>query len=339
MRCADRHTRSGQVWCPRLAAAGALLATSGCAGVQSALAPAGREAERIASLTWWMTAGALVVWIGVIALAWWCARVQGRAFRIRLDRWLIVVGGVVVPIVVLTILLIYGLAWLPPLVARAPAGSLQVVVTGEQWWWRVRYLRGDGDAIDTANEIRVPVGEPVQFLLDSDNVIHSFWIPSLAGKMDMIPGRITHLAMRPMRTGTFRGACAEYCGLSHAQMAFDVAVVDRSAFEAWLRHQASPAQAPAGPLADPGRALFFASGCGACHTIRGTSAAGLVGPDLTHVGSRRSLAAGALRNDRWAFERWLTAPEHVKPGAHMPRFGMLPAEDIRALAAYLESLE
>ena len=190
-----------------------------------------------------------------------------------------------------------------------------------------------------ANHIRLPVGEPVQFVLESDNVIHSFWIPSLAGKMDMIPGRVTHLAVLPTATGVFRGACAEYCGLSHAHMAFDVEVVDRSAFDEWLRLQASPASTPVEPLAGRGRDLFFANGCSACHTVRGSPAAGLIGPDLTHIGSRPSLAAGVLRNEPSAFERWLVAPEQVKPGAHMPRFAMLPAEDIRALAAYLESLQ
>jgi cytochrome c oxidase subunit 2 len=193
---------------------------SGCSGVQSSLAPAGRDAERIATLFWWMTGGALVVWALVVALALYLERRGGNPVNRRRNSTLVIGGGVVVPTVVLTVLLAYGLAMLPSTVARAPEGSLEIQVVGEQWWWRVRYRTPDGRTITAANEIRLPVGEPVQFRLESDNVIHSFWIPSLAGKMDMIPGRITYLTVRPTSIGVFRGACAEYCGTSHALMAF-----------------------------------------------------------------------------------------------------------------------
>ena len=175
---------------------------SGCSGVQSSLAPAGREADRIAGIFWLMSGGALLVWVAVIALAIYCARLHSEGPNRRRDRILIIGAGVVVPTMVLTALLVYGLAMLPGLVARAPDGSLQVVVTGEQWWWRVHYLRPGLEPVVLANEIRLPVGEPVQFRLESDNVIHSFWIPSLAGKVDMIPGRITNLALMPTRTGS-----------------------------------------------------------------------------------------------------------------------------------------
>ncbi|HXW07483.1 MAG TPA: cytochrome c oxidase subunit II [Vicinamibacterales bacterium] len=311
----------------------------GCEGIQSALAPAGREASRIAGLFWLMTVVALVVWIVVIALAVYYGRARpGRRSRMR-DRLLIVGGGVVVPAITLTILLASSLAMLPAAVERAPAGSLLVAVTGEQWWWRVRYLPGDGREIVLANEVRLPAGEPVQFRLDSDNVIHSFWIPALAGKMDMIPGRTTHLTVRPTATGVFRGACAEYCGTSHALMAFYVEVMEKTAFERWLDGQAAPAvPMPAGPAAR-GRELFEATGCGACHTIRGTPAGGLIGPDLTHVGSRLSVGAGILPTSPDEFRRWIARTEHVKPGVHMPAFGMLPDADLDALAAYLAALK
>jgi cytochrome c oxidase subunit 2 len=307
--------------------------------VQSALAPGGEPAAGIAQLTWWLWGGAAIIWIAVIGLALWCVRVgDGRSSR-RRDRALIIGGGVIVPIVVLTILLAYGLMMIPPLVARAPADALQVAVTGERWWWRVRYLREGDEPVDLANVIRLPVNAPVQFLRDSDNVIHSFWIPSLGGKMDMIPGRVTWLALRPSRTGVFRGACAEYCGGSHALMSFDVEVVSPEAFDAWLEHQSAPAAPPIEPLAIEGSRVFHAVGCGACHTIRGTSAGGRVGPDLTHVGSRPTLAASVLPNDPEAFRRWVAHPAAIKPQALMPRFDMLPLEDLRALAAYLESLQ
>ena len=317
----------------------ALLAVAGCTGVQSSLAPAGRDADRIATLFWWMTGGAFIVWVCVVALAVYYARRARGAKNHRRDAVLIVGGGVAFPAVVLTILLIYGLAMIPPTVARAPDGSLLVAVTGEQWWWRVTYYRADGQEAVLANEIRLPVGEPTQLRLDSDNVIHSFWVPSLAGKMDMIPGRVTWLTVRPTATGIFRGACAEYCGTSHALMAFFVEVMEKAAFEEWLAHQARPAVPMRDANAARGGDLFLANGCAACHAIRGTPATGQIGPDLTHVGGRLSVGAGILRNEPDTLRDWLARTGHVKPGVHMPAFGMLPDADLSALAAYLHALK
>jgi cytochrome c oxidase subunit 2 len=315
------------------------LVLAGCQGVQSALEPAGHEAVRIASLFWWMTGGAVVIWLAVIALALYAVRAQPERFNRRRARLFIVGGGAVVPTIVLTALLVYGLAMLPELITPAPPGSLKIFVSGEQWWWRVRYqIPGlpEGQTVELANEVRLPVNQPVQFQLDSPDVIHSFWIPSLAGKMDMIPGRVTHLAFKPTRTGVFRGACAEYCGASHALMSFSVEVLEQAEFDAWLARQTLPAQ-----VADGGRGqeLFLATGCNACHTVRGTPANGVIGPDLTHVGSRMSLAAAILPNDPAAFRSWLAQPERHKPGVLMPAFGMLPAAELTALAAYLEELK
>lgn len=316
------------------------LPLAGCDGVQSTLAPAGRGAAQIAELFWWMAGGAAVIWTAVIGLAVYSLRVEPRSHS-RRAAWFIVGGGAVVPTVVLAGLLIYGLALLPDLLEPAPDGSLTIAVSGEQWWWRVRYLPpdGGGSAVPLANEIHLPVDQPVNFQLGSPDVIHSFWIPPLGGKMDMFPGRTTRLTLTPTQTGRFRGACAEYCGTSHALMNFYVVVEEKDEFERWLEHQAQPAQEPAGPVAERGRELFLSNGCGACHTIRGTAADGRVGPDLTHVGSRLSLGAGILPNDPEAFVRWISRTEAVKPGVHMPAFGMLPAEDIRALAVYLDGLE
>lgn len=317
----------------------ALVSFSGCAGVQSALDPAGNEAQKIAQLFWWMTAGSIVVWLGVIALLVYSVRARPESFTRRKARMMIVGGGVVVPVLVLTVLLLYGLAPIPAMLAPAPPGSLKIAVSGEQWWWRVHYLPAGQNPIPLANEIRLPVGEPVEFHLESPDVIHSFWIPSLGGKMDMIPGRKTRLVLTPTRTGVFRGACAEYCGASHAWMAFPVVVQQRDEFTAWLNHQAQPAAPPQDQLATTGAQLFLANGCGACHTVRGTTAAGVVGPDLTHVGGRLSLAAGTLPNEPDGFARWVQETHALKPDVLMPSFHMLPAEDIRALAAYLEGLK
>lgn len=329
---------SGSAIC-RCVALLTLMILAGCTGVQSALDPAGREAGKIARLFWLMTAGSIIVWLGVIGLLVYSVRTRPESFTRRKARMMIVGGGVVVPVVVLTVLLLYGLAPLPAMMAPAPEGSLRIMVSGEQWWWRVHYSPPGQAPIPLANEIRLPVGEPVEFHLESPDVIHSFWIPPLAGKMDMIPGRKTRLVLTPERTGVFRGACAEYCGASHALMAFPVVVHEREEFVAWLNHQSQPAAPPQDPLAIEGATLFLAHGCSACHTIRGTAAAGVLGPDLTHVGGRLSLAAGTLPNDPNAFGRWIQQTHDVKPDVLMPSFHMLPAEHIQALAAYLEGLK
>lgn len=311
----------------------------GCKGPQSALDPAGRGAKQIADLLWWMTVGGVVIWLAVISLALYALRLERKPHSLKGARLLIVGGGVVFPTLILTVLLTYGLALLPGLVAPAPAGSLKIAVSGEQWWWRVRYFLPSGETVELANEIRLPVGEPVEFHLDSPDVIHSFWIPPLGGKVDMIPGRVNRLVLEPTRTGVFRGVCAEYCGTSHALMAFSVVVQEKSDFTRWLTRQAAPAPRPDEPLVTRGQEVFDANGCGACHTIRGTPAEGKIGPDLTHVGGRVSLGAGILANEPADFVRWIAHTQAVKPAVLMPAFGMLPPEDLDALVAYLESLQ
>ena len=307
--------------------------------MQSALDPAGRDAESIATLFWWLLGGAVVVWVAFIGLAFYAIRIRPEAHSKRAADLLILGGGVAAPVAILAAYLSVGLMTLPDHLAPAPEGSLQIAVSGEQWWWRVRYLTPEGDVVPLANELHLPVGERVDILLESPDVIHSFWVPSLGGKIDMIPGRTNRLSLEPTRVGIYRGACAEYCGTAHALMNFYVIVEERPAFEAWLARQAQPAQLPAAALARQGAAVFQANGCGACHAVRGTAADGFVGPDLTHVGSRASLGAGILPNDPDAFLKWIAATETVKPGVHMPAFGMLPDDDLRALAAYLDGLE
>jgi cytochrome c oxidase subunit II len=316
-----------------------LLLLSGCGGVQSALDPAGREAEQIAELFWWLVAGAGIVWLAVIALAVYAIYARPEAHKPRTGRILIVGGGAVFPTVVLAGYLVYGLALMPDMLTPAPEGSLNISVSGEQWWWRVRYPLPDGGAVELANEIHLPVGERVNFILDSPDVIHSFWIPSLGGKIDMIPGRTNLLALEPTQTGVFKGACAEYCGTSHALMTFYVVVHEREAFDRWLEQQAEPAEPPTDPLAVRGRELFLANGCGACHTVRGTPADGTIGPDLTHVGSRLSIGAGTLPGEPDAFLQWIAHTSNIKPEVLMPEFPMLRDEELRAMAAYLDGLE
>jgi cytochrome c oxidase subunit 2 len=218
----------------------ALSSITGCGGIQSSLSTAGAEAERIANLFWVMTGAGAAIWVGVMALAVYSAQSQGGEVRKPFARRLIVLGGVI-PAIVLFALLVFGLGMLPSLTAHAPEGAMKITVFGEQWWWRVRYEAPGTEAFELANEIWLPEGEPVEFILRSNNVIHSFWVPSLAGKMDLIPGRTNHLTIHPTRSGVYRGSCAEYCGRAHAQMNFYVVVKPKAEFENWLKAQAGPA--------------------------------------------------------------------------------------------------
>jgi cytochrome c oxidase subunit 2 len=302
------------------------------------LAPAGEGAERIADLFWVMSAGGAVIWLLVVGAAVYAARINPAGHSVRLGNALLLWGGIVFPTLVLAGLLTYGLALMADL--RAPGAGLRLTVSGEQWWWRVDYHEpGRDKPVTSANQIRLPRGQRVELELTSPDVIHSFWIPSLAGKLDMIPGRVNRLVVEPTRTGTFRGACAEFCGASHALMAFSVEVMEPAAFEAWLGQQAADAAEPATALAVRGRELFNQVGCGGCHTVRGTEAAGVIGPDLTHLASRPTLAAATLPNTHEALVRWITRTEAVKPGSLMPSFEALPADHVEAIVAYLGGLE
>ena len=325
-----------------VAGAAALLIAglTGCSATNVAtLAPAGREAESVAQLFWVMLAGALLVWVAVVGIALYATwRPRRRAERV--GHWLVIGGGVVVPTVVLGVLLFHGLVLMPQLREPGTRSGARLEVSGEQWWWRVRYVGFGGQPpVVLANEVRLPVGERTEILLDSPDVIHSFWIPELGGKVDMIPGRTTRLVLEPTRAGVFRGICAEYCGTSHAYMQFAAVAMERGAFEAWLRRQAAPARAPWSEAARSGQQAFVRHGCGACHAIRGTPAQGATGPDLTHVGSRLTLGAGVVDNDPAGFRSWIERTHALKPDVLMPSFGMLPAAEVEAIALYLDGLE
>lgn len=285
-----------------------------------------------------MLAGATVIWVAVTLLALYAARNKRPRWSVSTGYRLIIGGGVILPTVVLAALLAYGLSGIGRLSPAPVAEALAIEVSGEQWWWRVRYGGPAGSLVELANEIRLPVGQRIDVTLTSDNVIHAFWIPSLAGKVDMIPGRTTRISLEPTRTGSFRGVCAEYCGASHALMGFAVEVMERVAFDAWLTGQSAGAGQPATSEASRGRDLFASNGCAACHAIRGTSADGRIGPDLTHVGGRSTLAAAALPNRQDTIAQWIAAPHRSKPGVLMPAFDMLPVGDLQALAAYLSGL-
>jgi cytochrome c oxidase subunit 2 len=285
-----------------------------------------------------MLSGAGLIWLVVIGLAIYATRIRPEAHTEKTASRLIIWGGVALPVTVLAILLAYGLTLMPDL--RAAGDGLRVSVSGEQWWWRVRYFPAGAERpITSANEIRLPVNKRVEITLTSPDVIHSFWVPALAGKVDMIPGRTNRLMLEATKTGVYRGQCAEYCGTSHALMAFSVIVMEPDKFAGWLAREARPAERPRERKRKTGHKLFMATGCAACHTVRGTEAAGVIGPDLTHVGGRRTIGAGILVNDAVSFAHWIADTEQVKPGVRMPSFGMLPDADIRAIALYLEGLK
>jgi cytochrome c oxidase subunit II len=314
------------------------VAVTGCDGPQSALAPAGRDAEHIATLFWVMGVGALVVWSAIVVSAVYALRSQRETHSHATANLLVIAGGVALPAIVLAALLAFGMPVLSAVMAPAPDGALVIEVTAKQWWWRVRYGIGDA-AIETANEILLPVGQRIELRLDSADVIHSFWVPSLAGKMDMFPGRVTRLALEPTRIGVFRGTCAEYCGASHARMGLTVVVTSADDFRTWLKRQADPATAPITAAGSEGQTAFISNGCGACHSIRGSAADGRIAPDLTHIGSRLGIAAGTLDRNPDAIARWIVTADHIKPGALMPAFRALSPDRVRSIAAYLMSLE
>ncbi len=307
----------------------------GWARMWSTLESAGRSAAEVASLLGIMTIGAVAVWLLVTLLALHAIRANRTRWSERAGLYLIVGGGVALPLVVLSALMVVGMPELSRQLKAAPAGTLRVHVSGEQWWWRVRYEQQGAPPIELANELRLPRGQMIEVVLTSVDVIHSFWVPSLAGKVDMIPGRVTRLRLEPERAGIYRGVCAEYCGASHARMGFAVQVMEPPAFEAWLSAQA---RAAAAPESDGSRA-FVSSGCAACHAVRGTAAVASIGPDLTHIGSRLTIAAGALPNTVDDLQRFIANPAAIKPGSLMPPFGSLPPAELRALAVYLKELQ
>jgi cytochrome c oxidase subunit II len=297
------------------------------------LQAAGPAAASIAEVGWVLIIGAGLIFAGVMFLLVYALR--RHAPQLRAGRW-IAGGGVIFPLVVLVSLFVWTVplssAWRPV----PPAGALVITVTARMWWWEVKYP-GANELI-TSNEIHVPVGRPVYLALASSDVIHSFWVPELAGKMDMVPGRLQHLLVQADRPGVYRGQCAEYCGEQHALMALHVVAESPEAFDAWRRAQAQPAQAPATPQLVRGRDAFLAQRCDACHIVRGVTKEARLGPDLTHVGSRLHLAAGTLRNSSESLAHWVAHVQDVKPGARMPSYERLDRETLAALADWLASL-
>ncbi len=327
--------------------AAVLWATMGCARSPLIFRTAGPAADEIARLGWLFTivAAAVTVIVTCVLVASLYRRRPERTGSVEPAgdprgpvRW-IIVGGVVLPAIILLVCFVFTLRT-QAAIARPPRPAVAtVLVTAHRWWWEVRYVGiGPAQTVVTANEIHVPAGRPIRLDLVSNDVIHSFWVPALAGKTDVIPGQHNSMWLQASRPGTYRGECAEYCGLQHAHMDFEVVADAPADFEAWLSRQRMAAVPPADPAAAAGLAVFQRSSCAACHAIRGTEMLAHVGPDLTHLASRQTIAAGTLLNNRGNLAGWVSNAQSLKPGSGMPNVP-LDGRDLQVLVAYLETLK
>jgi cytochrome c oxidase subunit 2 len=309
-----------------------------CADSPSVLRAAGPAAERIASL-WWMLlalgAAIYLIFAGLTACALFRRRRPAENERSEGEsmRW-ILIGGALIPAMIVAGIFTLTLGTLRALAPPAEPANTVIEVNGKRWWWEVRYLGADGQPLAlTANEIHIPAGESVELRLQSDNVIHSFWVPQLHGKLDLVPGKTNVLRLQADRPGIYRGQCAEYCGVQHTLMAFLVIAEARPEFDAWLAQQRTPAPET---LLLRGRAAFEHH-CGSCHTVRGTRAAGADGPDLTHLAGRRTIAAATLPNTRANLSGWIIQAQSIKPGSLMPNVPLEP-DELQDIVDYLMAL-
>jgi cytochrome c oxidase subunit 2 len=324
-----------------------VLSLQGCAGWQSALDPKGPAASELAWLFWFFTGLCAVVWVLVMI-----AVVAPLAMRrpVRPDPLVLNPGAehrrtrVVLTAVAITGVILVGLTLTSFFAMRALAAvgsdaTRTIRVTGHQWWWEVRYEDAQPNRIlTTANEIHIPAGEPVRIVLTSTDVIHSFWVPSLHGKIDLIPGYHNVIELKADKPGIYRGQCAEFCGQQHANMSTLIVADPPPVFEAWLNDQLRSAAAPASAEAKAGAQVFLNRACVMCHRIGGTAAGGTVAPDLTHIASRHTIAAGTLTMSRGNLAAWIADPQGIKPGVHMPVVD-LDGNELNAIVAYLEELK
>jgi cytochrome c oxidase subunit 2 len=310
-----------------------VLATS-----PTTLSPAGSEAHQLSNVWWIMFGIAVGVYVIVGGLIIYSS-LRGRRHEpiegpSRHDDLFIWIGGVAAPVAIL--LFIAFLTVHTGAALRAPAKNQLVIhVVGRQWWWQVDY---PGTKVVTANEIYVPVGQPLEFDIDSADVAHSFWVPQLAGKEDAIPGQHNVLRFTVRKAGNYLGECAEFCGLQHANMRFRVIAVSPGDFAIWLSHQEHITTVPQSDVGEQGELALTSNACAGCHTVRGTPAIGTVGPDLTNMGSRTGIGAETVTNTPSNLAQWITDPGHVKPGVQMPP-ATISQSDIQAIVAYLEGLK
>jgi cytochrome c oxidase subunit II len=318
------------------------LGAAGCSR-QSLLADHSKSTHDVGLLWWWMLGAAVIVFFGAVALlfvAFLRRRVPGLPIvgeREGVAQALVLLFGIGIPVVALVALFAVADIYLVNATA-APAAdttAMTVDVIGHQWWWEVRY---DGGKAITANEIHIPVRTRVNVVATTADVIHSFWVPALNGKIDMIPGRANRELLDASQPGVYRGQCSQYCGLQHAHMALLVYAQPMTKFKAWLANQEKPAVTPTGASAVRGRADFMNDQCSSCHLIAGTPARGFIGPALTHLATRSTLASNTIPNTPGWLARWIHNPQAIKPGDRMPDLG-LPRRQVRDLVAYLDELK
>jgi cytochrome c oxidase subunit II len=325
-------------FCARISVAAALAELlSACSeGSPSALHPRGPASQRIDGLWWflfWVALGVFTVVIGMLLFGLFRRR-RDEATERGGGETAVVLLGIIAPAIILTAVFVVSLHDLNALSAPVKSEAMTIDVIGHDWWWEVRY---PAQHVVTANEIHIPVGQPVLLHLSTADVIHSFWVPQLSQKTDMITGKVNRMLLQADRPGIYRGQCAEFCGLEHARMSFLVIAESRSQFDAWVGAESQPSGPVAGAAAQ-GKRVFLTSTCVSCHAIQGTSAAGTDGPDLTHFGSRRTIAANTVPNTRGNLSGWIEDPQGIKPGALMPPAVVEPRQ-LDALVTYLEGLK
>lgn len=324
------------------------LTLSACDGPQNFMDTAGAAARGLANLGWFVVLLFLVVTAVVWLLIGWLATRRRGSFDEHApvgthngQAW-ILVGGIAIPVGILSIVFISSLQTLDayPLSA-GDGGEPDLRVVARQWWFTAEYPHPGGElgVIESPTEIHIPVGEAVDVELVSRDVIHSFWVPKLHGKVDVIPGQKNYIRLRADRPGTYIGQCGEYCGMQHAHMRLVVVAQPRTEYLAWLDAQAQPAKAPEESQALQGRDIFMNNACVLCHTVRGTPARGKVGPELTHLASRNRIAGGMMRNNTANLMAWVTHAQSLKPGSQMPDLTAFTGEELHALVAYLQTLE
>jgi cytochrome c oxidase subunit 2 len=311
-----------------------------------ALDPAGPNAERISDLFWYMMVTASVIYVIVLAVLLYAAfrrrdALRGPAVEARMERRAgvsVAIGlGVTVVVLLITLIVDFGLAR-TNLTTEHEQQPITIEIVAHQWWWEIHYEDSIPQRrVTTANELYLPVGQRVKVVMTSNDVIHSLWVPNLAGKRDIVPGYRTETWLQADRPGVYRGQCAEFCGHQHAKMGLTVIAVPRDAFNQWIAQQLQPAATPTDSVTLAGQQVFVNGSCALCHNITGTTASGVVGPDLTHLASRRMIGAGTLLNRRGQLAGWIVDPQGIKPGVRMPS-NQLDPNELRALLAYLETL-
>lgn len=325
-----------------------LLLFSGCDQAPAVLDPQGPAAARIASL-WWLLFGMAMAVLCFVLVFLVLALFRRRRTAQPADLTtavavtpepsagprFIVWAGIVVPALILGVVYVATLWTMRALATPAIDQGLTIHVIGQLWWWEVQYPE---QQFATANEIHIPVGRPVRIVLSSPNVIHSFWVPELHGKMDLVPGQVNTMWIEASTPGVYLGECAEFCGTQHAKMQFLVVAQPPEEFAAWLDQQQQPAAAPTTELAQQGQQVFLAANCMNCHAIKGTDATGNLGPDLTHLASRRTIGSAIAENNVGNLSGWIVNPQHIKPGNLMPP-AELSSVELQALLAYLATLD